>query len=122
MLLEEIYTSNTPTSFPTQSSYHTIYTSQRYMNRYMTVISISLAMAIILILSMFYIIRQYKKYNSVHIEEYTKDPDFTSIYDMDNEGWQKTVHPVHLQYDSDEESQIIGPMHEKYRQSVSLPV
>ena len=78
-------------------------------------------MVTLLVISIFYIIRQYKKYNSVHTEECSKDPDFISIYDMNDEGWQKTVHPVHLQYDSDEESQIIGPMHEKYRQSVNLP-
>ena len=123
ILVEEVSTSNTPTSFPTQSGYkNTLYTSQSHLNRYVTVMGVSIAAATLLILGMFYIIRQYKKYNSVHIEEYPKEPDFTSIYDMEDAGWQKTVHPIHLQYDSDEESQIIGPFHQKYRQSLSLPV
>lgn len=84
---------------------------------------ISIAMLSLLILCMFYIIRQYKKYNSVHIEEHIKESDpFTTIYDMEDEGWQKTVHPIHLQYDSDEESQVIAPIHEKYKQTILLPV
>ena len=123
ILVEEVSTSNTPTSFPTQSGHeNTLHTSQSHMNRYVTVMGVSIAAATLFILGMFYIIRQYKKYNSVHIEEYAKEPDFTSIYDMEDAGWQKTVHPIHLQYDSDEESQIIGPIHQKYRQTLSLPV
>ena len=83
---------------------------------------ISLVLVTTIILSMFYIIHKYKKYKSVHVEEMQSSDNFTSIYNMEDEGWNKTVHPIHLQYDSDEESQIIAPMHEKYKQTYLLPV
>ena len=87
------------------------------------IMGISIAVMTLLILCMFYIIRQYKKYKSVHVEEHIKDPEsFTNIYDMEDEGWKKTVHPIHLQYDSDEESQVIAPIHETYKQTTLLPV
>ena len=41
---------------------------------------------------------------------------------MEKEGWTKTIHPMHVEYDSDEESQVIAPIHNKYRQTTILPV
>ena len=84
---------------------------------------ISITLLITVILSIFHIVHKYKKYNTVHVEDKLSEPDnFTSIYTTEHEGWNKTVHPIHSQYDSDEESQIIAPIHEKIKQSELLPV
>lgn len=84
---------------------------------------VSIASLSIIILFIIYIIYRCKKYNKVHIDDsFDNSTIFTNIYDMEKEGWTKTVHPVHLEYDSDEESQIIAPIHEKYKQKPIEPI
>lgn len=123
ILTERTILSSTPTSSPTTSIAINNLTNNKNIPNYMVIMGISLVLITTIILSMFYIIRKYKKYKSVHIEEMQPEPDnFTSVYNMESEGWNKTVHPIHLQYDSDEESQIIAPIHEKYKQTALLPV
>ena len=123
ILTEKYVFSSAPTSSPTTGIViHNLHNNDG-MTNYMVIMGISLALVTTIILSMFYIIRKYKKYKSVHIEETQSVADhFTSIYDMEHEGWNKTIHPIHLQYDSDEESQTIAPIHEKYKQTALLPV
>ena len=123
ILTEKYVLSSAPTSSPTTSMDIHNLTNHEDMTNYMVIMGISLALVTTIILSMFYIIHKYKKYKSVHVEETQSVADhFTSIYNMEDEGWNKTVHPIHLQYDSDEESQIIAPIHEKYKQTALLPV
>ena len=122
ILTETLYLSSAPTSSPTTSMDIINLTNHEDMTNYMVIMGLSLVLVTTIILSMFYIIHKYKKYKSVHVEEMQSSDNFTSIYNMEDEGWNKTVHPIHLQYDSDEESQIIAPMHEKYKQTYLLPV
>ena len=123
IVTEKYVFSSAPTSSPTTSiAIHNL-TNNDGMTNYMVIMGISLALVTTIILSMFYIIYKYKKYKSVNVEEILLPPDnFTSVYNMEREGWNKTVHPIHLQYDSDEESQTIAPIHEKYKQTALLPV
>jgi len=123
IVTEKYVFSSAPTSSPTTSiAIHNL-TNNDGMTNYMVIMGISLALVTTIILSMFYIIYKYKKYKSVNVEEILLPPDnFTSVYNMEHEGWNKTVHPIHLQYDSDEESQTIAPIHEKYKQTALLPV
>ena len=123
VFVQKYVLSSTPTSSPTVNTAIMTVANHDYMNGYIVVMGISIGLMTIFILCMFYIIRKYKKYNSVHIEEkLTGSLNFTSVCNMEHDGWDKTVHPIHVQYDSDEESQIIAPIHEKYKQNTLLPV
>ena len=115
--------SSTPTSFPTINKPIQSLTKDNKITDYVVIMCISITLLITVILSIFHIVHKYKKYNTVHVEDKLSEPDnFTSIYTTEHEGWNKTVHPIHSQYDSDEESQIIAPIHEKIKQSELLPV
>jgi hypothetical protein len=115
--------SSTPTSFPTINRPIQHLTKDNEITGYVVIMCISITLLITVILSIFYIVHKYKKYNTVHVEDELSEPDnFTSINTTEHEGWNKTVHPIHSQYDSDEESQIIAPIHEKYKLTALLPV
>ena len=88
---------------------------------YMLTVGVIIAILTVTILCSFYIVRLCKKYKTVGVEDNSNLSTFTfaSIYNLE-EGWGKTVHPIHPQCDSDEESQTTTPMHEKYKQ-LSLP-
>lgn len=112
-----------PTSSPTTQIKLILHADNHLTQQYMIIMSVSIASLSIIILFIIYIIHRCKKYSKVHIDDsFDNSTIFTSIYDMEKEGWTKTVHPVHLEYDSDEESQIIAPIHEKYKQKPIEPI
>ena len=104
VILESVQTTITPTSSPTKQVDMVSHTTSHISRHYLYIIGVTIAVFTAIIMAMFYIIQQCKKYNKIHVE-YQLDGSFTftSIYDMEKEGWTKTIHPMHVEYDSDEE-------------------
>ena len=113
----------TPTSSPTEQTEIVSRANTQITRDYLYILGVLIAVFTAIIMAMFYIIQQCKKYNKIHVEsQLDGSVTFTSIYDLEKEGWTKTIHPMHVEYDSDEESQVIAPIHQKYRQTIHLPV
>ena len=111
-----------PTSSPTTQINIIPQSENELTTQYMTTMGVSIGVTSVVLIGIIYTINRCKKYNKVHAD-YSLDSSvtFTSIYDMEKEGWIKTVHPVHVEYDSDEESQIIAPIHENFKQKIIEP-